>query len=92
MSFISVLSFLEIIMITWTVVRVMVWARPHGRVASYYRCDFNHVKDEVLTDAEALRRTRESIANDPIEFHRIRDALLACIDKGDYLIETEVTA
>ena len=79
-------------MITWTVVRVMVWARPHGRVASYYRCDFNHVKDEVLTDAEALRRTRESIANDPIEFHRIRDTLLACIDKGDYLIETEVTA
>lgn len=79
-------------MITWTVVRVMVWARPHGRVASYYRCDFNHVKSEVLTDAEALRRTRESIANDPIEFHHTRDALLACIDKGDYLIETEVTA
>lgn len=79
-------------MITWTVVRVMLWARPHGRVASYYRCDFNHVKDEVLTDAEALRRTRESIANNPIHHRHIRDDLLACIDKGDYLIETEVTA
>jgi len=79
-------------MVTWTVVRVMMWARPQGRVASYYRCDYNHIKSEVLTDAEALKRTRESIARDPIEFNHIRDALLACIDKGDYLITTEVTA
>ena len=78
------------IMTTWTIVSVCLWARPNGRVASYYRCHYNHIKAIVLTDAEALKRTRESIAND--RYEPKRDALLACIDNGDYLITTEVTA
>ena len=39
-------------MTTWTIVSVCLWARPNGRVASYYRCHYNHIKAVVLTDDE----------------------------------------
>ena len=74
-------------MFTWTVVNIGLWGKsPTGRT----RCHTSiHVLGEV-PEGEAIAQARERITRswDPLN---LKQALLACLDAGNYSITMETT-
>ena len=71
-----------------TTIRVGLHTTANGTTLSLYRFSTTDM-ESIQTEEGAVEYIRRRISS-CITFGR--DALLACIDKGDYLITTEVTA
>lgn len=67
---------------TWTTVRIALWHRPNGDIASHTRIDLAG----AVPDDEALAKARMLVTHDRAPADQ-RDYLLNCIDIGNYAIE-----